>query len=49
LLPKILVKCKNRFAFTYTNSSPLFGSNSRVARWHIFKPKIPILVTFGRS
>jgi hypothetical protein len=45
---KILLPNRSKlFTENVCSESPMFAN--RVARWHIFKPKIPILVNFGGS
>jgi hypothetical protein len=38
---------ENAFCFLLSLTWQSFGLKSRVARWCIFKPKIPIWVNFG--
>jgi hypothetical protein len=51
LLLGLCRKCKTHFVHLFCRSCWRNGGRpfTRVARWHIFKPKIPIWVNFGGS
>jgi hypothetical protein len=42
-------KMPKRRTFAQSGHTGCFGGSSRVARWHIFKPNIPIWANFGGS